>query len=349
MKTRPLFMTILTLALLTTATWGGYTLGLHFHTDAELVSNFPIPPLAPLYLPAQTQNGITASVESYYADANRLFFVIHIEGGKLPFLDLLSLRDSENREINTAYGVGNFDNDASTFFVDFTPVTTLQIEQLNGHLSFAVYSTGENSAPETFSFDLNIPIHPARTYDLKETVKANGVEILLDRVIVTPAYTQTYLCYDKPTSADWMIGQHARLQINEKSSGLSEYALLFDSDFGDIGKGGDPDWTPPIDDGRCVKIGFPIGDANPETLMLTIPTLEQSMPEVIPDSELAKAYKILEAHSVDMEWHIIDHGAYPEYKKLPSGVSQQEAYEMFLRALGYFHDGPWVFDVKVQR
>lgn len=348
MKTKPFFTSILTLALLTAATWGGYALG-RFAPDPEpLSATVPIPPLTPLYLPAQTQNGITASLESYYADASRLYFVIHIEGVEGLFLDSPSLHDSKDQEINTAYGVGNFDNDPSAFFVDFAPAETLQIERLNGQLSIAVNSSGVNSAPETFSFDLNIPVHPARMYDLKQTVSTNGVEMLLDRVVITPAYTQAYLCYTKPTSADWMIGQYARLQINEKSSGLSEYALLFDSDFGDIGKGGDPDWTPPVDNGRCVKIGFPVGDANPETLMLTIPALEQSTPEVIPDAELVKAYEILRAQGIDMEWHIIDHGAYPEYKKLPAGMSEQEAYQIFLRALGYFHDGPWVIAVDLR-
>lgn len=354
MKTTTLFTTILTLALLTAALVGGYALGRLAPEPETLSSTFPIPPLTPLYLPSQTQNGITASVESYYADASGLYFVIHIEGEDLPFIDMPSLRDSQNQEINTAYGVGNFDNSQSTFFADFTPVTLLQMDKFEGQLSFAVYRAGMDSTPEAFTFDLNIPIRPVQTYDLKQTVQANGIDILLDRVVITPAYTQAYLCYTKPTSADWMIGQDARLQINGKSSSPSEYALLFDSDFGDIGKGGDPDWTLPIQNGRCIKIGFPVGDADPKSFTLTIPMLEQSIPEVIPTEELEIAREKLLPEGIDIGWQVFSSpsgggGSGPVYNKIPDGMSEQEAYQKFLEALGYFHKGPWVFDVKVQQ
>ena len=104
----------------------------------------------------------------------------------------------------------------------------------------------------------------------------------------------------------------------------------------------------PVQTGRCVKIGFPIGDADPQSIALTIPTLEQSMPEVIPADQVAEARKTLKDwEGIDMEWHIVDHGAYPEWKKLPAGMSEQEAYRKFIGALGYIYNGQWEFNLQL--
>jgi hypothetical protein len=35
------------------------------------------------------------------------------------------------------------------------------------------------------------------------------------------------------------------------------------------------------------------------------------------------------------------------YKKLPEGMTEQEAYRRFIEALGYVHEGPWVFTVEI--
>ena len=66
------------------------------------------------------------------------------------------------------------------------------------------------------------------------------------------------------------------LKIGNQKASLNSYSLLFDADYGEGNKGGEPGWAPPVQDGRCVKLGFPIGDENPQSITLTIPTLEQS-------------------------------------------------------------------------
>ncbi|MBV6449516.1 MAG: hypothetical protein MHPDNHAH_00226 [Anaerolineales bacterium] len=353
MKTKPLFIVIFTLALLTSAIVGGYALGRVSHVP-QPVSNPNLPPLSDLSLPSQTQNGITASIESYYADASRLVFVIRMDGEKGPyFLDLLSIKDPGGEEINSAYSIDFVGDDPSLFYADFAPVVALEEEKLEGQLSFTVQSVTEGVSPTRFNFDVNIPIHPALTFRPKHSVRANEVEILLDTLIITPAYTQAFLCYNKPTEADWMVVEDVSLQVNGKSSGISDYSLLFDSDFGDIGKGGDPNWTLPVDSGRCVQIGFPIGDANPESVLLTIPTLQQSIPEVIPDEEIALAREKLLPQGIDIGWQVISSpsgggGSGPVYNKIPLGMSEQEAYKKFIHALGYVYEGPWEFLVKIK-
>ncbi len=48
-----------------------------------------------------------------------------------------------------------------------------------------------------------------------------------------------------------------------------------------------------------------------------------------------------------MEWHQVDHGAYPEYKKLPDGMTQDEAFRHFAQALGYVYPGEWKFELSL--
>ena len=354
MKIKPLFTTILTLTLLTVAIVGGYIVGRVFSTP-EPVSASYLPPLSSLDLPSQTQNGITVTLESYYADAARFVFEVNATSEKGDaFLDRFSLKDEDGREINSG---GSFDSRGTNPFhsvIEFNPAVPIKTEHFKGQLTFAaVTSIGDGEVIAQFSFDLDLPIHPALTFNLKQTVWANGIEILLDRLVITPAHTHAYLCYIKPTDADWMIGQDSTVRINGKTMGIQEYGLLFDSDFGDIGKGGDPEWTPPIQNGRCVKVGFAVGDADPKSLTLTIPMLEQSIPEVIPEDELAAAREKLLPQGIDIDWEVVSFagggGSGPVYNKIPDGMSELEAYNKFLETLGYFHEGPWVFAVKIQQ
>jgi len=239
MKTSPLLKTILTLIVLLAATGAGYAVA-RLLPDPGPASALNLPPRSRLDLPTQTQNGVTASVESYYADAARLFFAIRVDGDAESYaLDQLSIKDSQGEEINSGYGIAPSDRDPSLFYVDIFPVIALIDERLDGQLSFN--ATGSGGGTAAFRFDLTIPVYPALAYNLKQSVWANGLEILLDRLVITPAYTQAYLCYIKPTGADWMIGSDTTLRVNGKISAVQSYGLLFDDEFGDIGKGGEAD------------------------------------------------------------------------------------------------------------
>jgi len=193
----------------------------------------------------------------------------------------------------------------------------------SGTLSpFQAYSSqekpNENNTLADFGFDLDLPIAPARVVSPGGTASANGVEILLDRIIVTPAYTPVYLCYSKPSEEDWATSMETTVTVDGKRSSSNDYAHLFDPAIADGSKGGDPGWTPPVKDRRCVKLGFPVGDDDPHALTLNIPSLERSRPDFIPQSDLDAAYAKLRVQGIEMEWHAVNHGAYPEFNRLPS-------------------------------
>lgn len=55
-----------------------------------------------------------------------------------------------------------------------------------------------------FAFEFEIPVRSAPTVEMDQTVKANGVEITLDRVVNSPARPQAVICFDPPNDAyDW--------------------------------------------------------------------------------------------------------------------------------------------------
>ncbi len=347
MKTKTYLSSLLILIGLAAAATGAFVL-LRLFPDFGRAPTPGQPPLSHLDLPSQTVNGITARLESYYADATRLVFVVRVNGeGEGYFLDQVSLKDARGEELNAGYGLSPLYDDNSAFTIDFVTAQPLEVERLNGQFAFAVLAPGKTTPLASFQFDLNLPVYPELTFNPKQAIWANGIEILLDRVVITPAYTQAYLCYIKPTDADWMMGSDTTLRVDSQVASVQTYSLLFDRALGEGSKGGEPGWTPPVQDGRCIKIGFPIGGARPKSLTLTIPALEQSLPEVIPAEDLAAAYERLKAEGIDMEWHIVDHGAYPEYKNFPPGMTEEEVYRQFIQALGYIHPGGWIFELPL--
>jgi len=283
-------------------------------------------------------------MEGAYADANRIVFALQINGMEKDYtIDQVSLKDAEGEEINSSFGSMS---NGKLIYMDFGLASELKASRLKGQLFFTV-TDANGTSNANFRFDLDLPVAPALTFEPKQTISPLILEVLLDRVVITPAYTQVYLCYQKPDNADWGVGSDATLKIGNQQAAMNSYSLLYDSTMSEGNKGGEQGWTPPVQDGRCVKVGFPIGDAHPQSLTLTVPTLEQSLPEVIPADRLALAYQELGSQGIEMEWHVVDHGAYPEYKKLPAGMSEEQAYHKFIEALGYVYNGGWKFDIQL--
>jgi hypothetical protein len=172
-----------------------------------------------------------------------------------------------------------------------------------------------------FRFDLDLPIFPEMRFYPKQAITASGLEMELDSVTVTPTFTQVYLCFPPPSFAPWTIGNQALLQIGEQQASLHHYRLLFDSSLGgDLRAGSEPYWAPPSKDGRCMKLGFPIGSSDSTSLTLTIPKLENIEPDILMTNQLLTDYP---------------------------GLSPKEAYYTYLDEQGRTYKGPWTFNVEL--
>jgi WD40 repeat protein len=346
MRQKPFLLNVLTLTALILTTFGSYRLGQALLPPSPQANGLPA--LSSLDLPPQTQNGITASLQGYYADATRFVFQVRLTGSSTT-LSQVQILGWDGNFVNASASYGPAE-DLSTYLVDFGLTTPLTAEHFNGSLDFAVVKSIEDVEPLAhFNFKLNVPIRPALIFEPKRSYQSvNGMKMLLDRVVLSPSSTLLYLCYTKPDDGDWGVSSETALEIDGQQAQMMSYSLLSDTDYNVGDEGGEPGWISPINAGRCVELGFPIGSANPHALTLTVPSLEQSMPEIIPDDRVQAALKQLrDWESIEMEWRVVDHGVQVEYKKLPAGMTEQQAYRKFVEALGYVYYGQWTFDVQL--
>ena len=117
MKIKTFLTPLLVLLGLVAATTSTFFLGRLF-LDFEQIPTSGLPPLSRLDLPSQSMNGFTAQLESYYADASRLVFVLRVNSEKSEyFLDSVSIKEAHGEEINAGYGVSSY-LDPSTFMID---------------------------------------------------------------------------------------------------------------------------------------------------------------------------------------------------------------------------------------
>jgi DNA-binding CsgD family transcriptional regulator len=281
-----------------------------------------------ILIPPHTVNGYTAAIESYHVDVSHIIFQARLTGGGISFGDehffdrigSVNLYDENGDLINASINWGPA-VDPALYQFEFVPVTLLKGGRVKGQFAFDVTNAPEyETILAQFRFDFDLPIDPDVRFYPKQTASANGLDVLLDSVIVTPTSTQIYLCFPPPSFADWNIGNQSALQIDGQEAVPNYFRVLFDSAIGgDRTAGSEPYWTPPIKNGRCVKSGFPIGSSNPTSFTLTVPRLEKSAPDLL----------VANQFSVD----------YP-------GLSEKQAYYKFLEEHGNVYKGAWTFTVK---
>jgi len=290
-------------------------------------------PVAPVVIPPHTVNGYTAAIESYYVDTSHLIFQVRVTGGDIPFGDEhyydrignSDIYDEFGTLINSSEGSGPA-VDPALYQFEFMPVTLLKGDRLKGQFAFNLTNAPDyNQILAKFRFDFDLPIYPEERFYPKQAVTANGLEMLLDSVTVTPTFTQIYLCFEPPSFAPWVVGRQTVLQFAEREAELYNVSELFSSAAGNYwGTRSEPYWAPPVKDGSCYKIGFQAGSINPTSFTLTIPDLENLSPYLSNENPLGQLPAL-----------------YP-------GLSEQQALHKYLEENGYTYEGPWKFTVELK-
>jgi DNA-binding CsgD family transcriptional regulator len=276
-------------------------------------------------IPPHTVNGYTATIESYYIDISHIIFQVRVTGNDFEAnqLGYTDIYDEYGNLINASGGIGpTLDMDPSLLQLNFEPTTLIKGDRLKGQLAFNVYA-GEPSYEilAKFRFDFDLPIYPEVRFFPKQTVSANGMDILVDSVTVTPLFTQVYLCYLPPSNAPWTIGNETVINIAGHETPIYNTAGLFSSFTGSYwGTHSEPYWVPPVKNGVCDKIGFQVGTSNPTSLTLTIPDLENMLPFL--------------QGKIDLDM------LYP-------GLGPRQAYHTYLEEQGSTFEGPWVFNIQL--
>lgn len=287
----------------------------------------PTPEQDATRIPAHTVNGYTASIESYYIDVSHVIFQVRLTGQDLgPKLDALrisnlNIYDEYGNLTNASLGIGPA-ADFESYQFSFVPVTLLKGDRFQGQLAFDLNAglPDYNRLLASFRFDVDLPIYPELRFYPKQTVSANGIDMLLDSVSVTPVFTQVYLCFQPPSDEPWTMGDGSTLAMEGQETPLYFSSGLFSSFTGSYTQS-EPYWVPPVKTGSCYKIVFQTGASSPASLRLTVLEIENLMPFIQnPEVDLFELYP---------------------------GLSQQQAYHTYLEEQGATHKGPWVFEVEL--
>jgi hypothetical protein len=319
---------------------------------------FPgIAPLEPAPLGSDViASDMTVTLEKAYADIFRMVFVVSIKNPQAGVgISTASLEDASGAQLNTGLGIDSQPDDPpGRYTLEFYPLNEFPAGQFKGQVQLEIGNQpGGGPGQAQAHFVVDIPVYPAIVFDPMQTVTANGVEMLLQRVKVTPSFTKAYLCFQKPNQADWGIGSMSTVKIGEDTGTYTSGLLLFDpSGFGYLPKHPEPGWIAPVQTGRCLAAGFTAGHhGKPEVLTLNITGLEQSAPEVIPNDQLQAVRKKLLAEGIDVDLVTSSGsggggGGYVINAK-PAGMTDDQVMQLFNEALGYYHPGPWTFTVPI--
>jgi hypothetical protein len=321
-----------------------------------------VPALVPTPRPtldSQSAGGLSANLIWAYADQRRVALELKFDGWKDSFqVAGFGGKDAQGTPIEGFAGPYKQD-DPSVFLLqlDFVPGMLAADGSVSMQLDVPVYDSSQSDLPlASFHFDLaNLPVYPELTREINQSVTANGIDMRLVSIRYTPSYSTLVLCYNKPpnvgANGDWWPGhKHMTLTIGGIQTSFDYGYFLTDSDPRYSGKSNQPPSLPSIPDGRCIELGFPVGNLaseNAQPAVLAIPQLEVSLPEVIPQAEIDAANAKLQAQGIQVEQHIFTSGSGgggggPQFVQKPAGMSDEEALEKLYQALGYQYAGPWV-------
>jgi len=323
----------------------------------------PVPTPRPT-LDSQSAGGLSANLIWAYADQRRVALELKFDGWQNSFqVTGFSGKDAQGAPIE-GFAVPYKQDDPSVFLLqlDFVPGMLAGDGSVSMQLDVPVYDSSQPDLPlASFHFDLaNLPVYPELKREINQSVTANGIDMRLVSIRYTPSYSTLVLCYNKPpnvgANGDWWPGhKHMTLTIGGIQTSCDSGYFLTDSDPRYSGKSNQPTDLPSIPDGRCIELGFPVGNLaseNAQTAVLAIPQLEVSLPEVIPQAEIDAANAQLQAQGIQVEQHVFTSGSGgggggPQFVQKPAGMSDEQALEKLYQALGYQHPGPWVFTFEL--
>ena len=87
----------------------------------------------------------------------------------------------------------------------------------------------------TFTFDFTTQVYPMVTLQPGQVITTNGIAMRIEKVEMSPSYAQVTLCYQKPSSKDWMVGgsmAYPTLEFGGYTATINSYSLGYDSDLG---------------------------------------------------------------------------------------------------------------------
>ena len=313
---------------------------------------------------SQSASSLSANLVWAYADQQRIALEIKFDGWQDAFLvQSISGMDAQGSAIE-GYAMPYREDDPSDYLLQLSYVPGMLNDDgtVSMQLDVPVYDNSQPDLPlASFHFDLNnLQVYPEISREINQSVTANGITMQLVGIRYTPSFSTIILCYNKPpnvgTNGDWWPGhQKMTLTIGEITTTFDSGYFLTDSDPRYSGKPSQPSDLPSIPDGRCIELGFPVGNLAAEsvqTATLVIPQLEVSQPEVIPQEDIDAANALLQEQGIQVEQHVFFSGSGgggggPSIIQKPENMSDEVAIEKLYQALGYQYAGPWIITFEL--
>lgn len=334
----------------------------------------------PYYLPLvtkpdivpQTIGAVTAMINWVYVDESRVTINYTISGLDLPdgtMLDVSSVRVTSKTVSDIGYGGGGWNalpmengfvtGNADQFFMygaldaDESPTLELNVDiPIDGASSVFLQTSGQESpnglqenipAPDIgiFHFAFSAPVLKSiKLENLNQTVTANNVPMTLKTFILTPSYAQALICFQMPSAVDWGLSASV-INMGGRDYSMAGFGLL----PGTSGKEFSLN-----DSERCSSVGFNVPhDESLKSIMLIVPKLLSSVPEVITKERVGAANQKLEGAGIKFDYVNLDHSSNIEILKRPEGATDMDIYPLIWDALADQYEGPWVFTVDLSR
>ncbi|MCW5877531.1 MAG: hypothetical protein KIS80_01530 [Anaerolineales bacterium] len=167
--------------------------------------------------------------------------------------------------------------------------------------------------------------------------EANGITVTTGNFRVERLHFVADICFERPSVADWLLGDQTLLTYGTESVRVREMGLL------------DPT-TEIVSPTRCDAVRFPVGTDEIIEFQLVIPFLQTSYPTH--DCATAQA-RLDEAHSgieISCYSEVLENGGMGGYRieAKPDNLSDEEANAWIYQAFVDRVDGPWIFEGNVE-
>ena len=308
--------------------------------------------------PTETHDGVTVALIEGYADANRIALWLTIAPGEQPAVlwtlnPILSYANGDL--LNVGFNMTPLEEtDAGMWqmLINFDPVEPLPDHQpldlrltVNaGGMTVPVVPEGvtleTGSIPpeymvdvpplDPFEFTFRLNVQKALTLTPRQIVEANGLEISLEQVTLSPSQIALRLCFDLPDGGDWQ--PQVQVRVDGAVGRLAGYGLTERPDSSDTR--------------RCADYEIMAGyTAESKTLEVDIDRLQMS--ESISLESLARAQERLAEQGIVIEFETGKGHFGWEIQSAPEGMSEQTINEQVSAALSEQLQGPWIFTVAL--
>ncbi len=296
---------------------------------------------------SQTNEDITATLNWAYADVNQFLFELTIAGTETRMMPSVMLTDA----------AGNIFSQAQTYFTSDTSgalVVSLAFYPQTYNLDTGVVDTeyfqtqyGDFPPPTldlflslqisetlSFNFEFTVDLFGALKFEPNIVQSANGVDMTLQSVKVTPSKTDATVCFNLPTNADWQ--PEASLVLGDQTGMLAGWGMTQRPSVNDVA--------------RCFNLSFnAFSNGQPATLTLTVDRLRLSEPETREYWEAVR--DALLEYGIEIEV-VMEGGVYYNLLSQPEGMTEMEAATIMQQVRleqRETTEGPWVFSLELSQ